>query len=87
MDVLYALAELHAERSRLEEAILVLERLFSRQRTRRGRPPKSMAQAHDGPRTKTQVPKKRGASLRARKRMKVARRQRVADAKKAEVHS
>ena len=85
MDVLYALAELHAERSRLEEAILVLERLLSRQRTRRGRLPKSMAQAHDGRRTKT--PKKRAASPRARKRIKVARRQRVADAKKAEVHS
>jgi len=85
MDVLKALSELHAEQSRLEDAILALERLLSRQRKRRGRPTKWMAQAHDGRRTKT--PKKRAASPRARKRIKVARRQRVADAKKAEVHS
>jgi len=80
MDVLKALAELHAEQSRLEEAILVLERLLRRQPKRRGRPPKWMSQA-DGPRTKTQVPKKRAANPRARKRM--TRRRRAA--KKAEV--
>jgi hypothetical protein len=61
MDVLKALSELHAERSRLEEAILTLERLLSRQRKRRARPPKWMAQAHDGPRTKTRARKKRAA--------------------------
>jgi hypothetical protein len=39
MDILKMLAELRAERQRIEEIILALERLLRAQGKRRGRPP------------------------------------------------
>lgn len=43
MDVLKMLAELRQERAQIEEAILVIERMASRQGKRRGRPPAWMS--------------------------------------------
>lgn len=43
MDVLKMLAELREERARIEESIIVLERIASGQGKRRGRPPSWMA--------------------------------------------
>ena len=57
MDVTKILAELKAERSQLEEAILTLERLVrGQQGKRRGRPPAWMAATASS----VEVPKRRG---------------------------
>ena len=45
MDILKTLAEMRQERARIEEAIVVLERLVLGQEKRRGRPPAWMAAA------------------------------------------
>ena len=45
MNVTQMILELRAERASIEEAIVVLERLVSRQPGRRGRPPKWLASA------------------------------------------
>ena len=81
MNILQMLEELRSERQRLEEAILVIERLAAGGARRRGRPPKWMAA------TKTvdggAEPKKRRAfSVATRKRMAEAQKKRWA-AKKA----
>jgi hypothetical protein len=52
MDVLKMLAELHGERARIEEAIIVLERLALGRGKRRGRAPTGMRTASE--------PKRRG---------------------------
>ena len=72
------LAELRAERQRLEEAILVIERLaVGAGGKRRGRPPKWMAAAKSGevPQTKA---KTRRFSAATRRRMAAAQKRRWA---------
>jgi hypothetical protein len=49
MDITKMLAELRGERERIEQAILVLERIGRAQGKRRGRPPKWMAVRRQGP--------------------------------------
>jgi hypothetical protein len=82
MDILKMLTEFRAERLRIEEAILALERLAGGLRGKpRGRPPKwvsvSSAEAGSAPR------KKRTVSAAARKRMAAAQKKRWA-ARKAQ---
>ena len=73
------LAELRAERDRLEEAIATIQRLAIGQGKRRGRPPAWMKATE----TNTDVPRKRKAfSAATRKKMAEAQRKRWA-AKKA----
>jgi len=77
------LAELRAERQRLEEAILVIERLAVKAAgKRRGRPPKWMAavKSDNGPETPA---KTRRFSATTRKRMAAAQKKRWA-ARKAQ---
>jgi hypothetical protein len=75
MDILKMLAELRAERAKIEQAILVVERLAAATRgSRRGRPPKWVAAAQAaGPAMvatkKVEPKKKRLLSAPARKRM------------------
>jgi len=78
MDILKMLAEFRAERLRIEEAILALERLAGSFRgKRRGRPPKWVSEANAaGP--PTLVPKRRTVSAAARKRMAAAQKKRWA---------
>jgi len=45
MNIVKMLAELHAEKQNLDEAISVFERVAAGQGKRRGRPPKWMAEA------------------------------------------
>jgi hypothetical protein len=54
MEILKMLADLREERTQVEEAILVLERLAQGHGKRRGRPPAWMTAA------KTDAPKRRG---------------------------
>jgi hypothetical protein len=61
MDILEMLRELRAEKQRLDEAIITLERLARGQGKRRGRPPKWMATAKrrgrpPGSKNKTNAP-------------------------------
>ena len=72
MDILNMLGELRAERQRIEEAILALERLAGSFRgKRRGRPPKWVSEADTGG-VPTLVRKKPTVSAAARKRMAAA---------------
>jgi hypothetical protein len=82
MNILQMLEELRSERQRLEEAILVIERLAAGGAKRRGRPPKWMAKVTVADSPETQ-PKKRSVSAAARKRMAAAQKKRWA-ARKAE---
>jgi hypothetical protein len=82
MNILQMLEELRSERQRLEEAILVIERLAAGGARRRGRPPKWMSKVTSVDGTETQ-PKKRSVSAAGRKRMAAAQKKRWA-AKKAE---
>ena len=85
MNLVQMLEELRAERQRLEEAILVIERLAAGGARRRGRPPKWMSKATATDTTETQ-PKKRSVSAAARKRMAAAQKKRWA-AKRAQSRS
>jgi hypothetical protein len=84
MDILKMLAELRSEKVRLEEAILVMQRLVSSHGgKRRGRPPKWMWLA----RTTDAAfyhPKKRTLSVAARKRIAAAQKKRWAARKTQE---
>jgi hypothetical protein len=83
MNILNMLAELRIERQRLDEAILVIERLaVSAAGKRRGRPPKWMAAAKSEtvPETK---PKTRRFSAATKRRMAAAQKRRWA-ARKAQ---
>jgi hypothetical protein len=83
MDIVNMLAELRAERQRLEEAILVIERLAVKAAgKRRGRPPKWMAAAKSVGVAET-TPKTRRFSAVTRKRMAAAQKKRWA-ARKAQ---
>ena len=78
MDILKMLADFRAERQRIEEAIIALERLAGGFRgKRRGRPPKwiSAASAESG---LAPARKKRTVSAAARRRMAIAQKQRWA---------
>lgn len=81
MNILQMLEELRSERQRLDEAILVIERLAAGGAKRRGRPPKWMAatKAADGVSEPT---KRKAFSAATRKRMAAAQKKRWA-AKKA----
>jgi hypothetical protein len=83
MNILQMLEELRSERQRLEEAILVIERLAAGGARRRGRPPKWMSKVTSVDGTETQPQKKRSVSAAGRKRMAAAQKKRWA-AKKAE---
>lgn len=50
MDIRTMLADLQAERGRIDEAIAVLQRMAMGQGKRRGRPPTWMKQSQDTPR-------------------------------------
>jgi hypothetical protein len=73
MDILKMLSDLRSERSQLEEAIIVLERLATGQRKRRGRPPKGMSHTQKAPKSQAEPPKKRTVRPEARKRMTAAK--------------
>jgi hypothetical protein len=76
MDILKMLAELRAERDRLREAILVVERLAIGSRgKRRGRPPKWMSAANTADATEVEEPRKR-------RRFSAATRRKMAEAQK-----
>jgi len=78
MDIVTMLAELRAERQRLEEAILVIERLAVKAGgKRRGRPPKWMAAMKSGE-DSTAAPKTRRFSAATRRRMAAAQKKRWA---------
>ena len=79
MDIHRILAELRAEKERLEEAILTIERLAAGHLgKRRGRPPKWMAGAKEAA-TLFEAPKKRRKfSAATRKRMAEAQKKRWA---------
>jgi len=64
MDIMKMLSDLRSEQSRIEEAILVLERPATGQGKRRGRPPKWMSQLR--------APKKRTVSSETQKPMAAA---------------
>ena len=84
MDLLNMLADLRAERQRLEEAILVIERLAVRAGgKRRGRPPKWMATAKSQDVPETKPAKTRKFSAATRKLMAAAQKKRWA-ARKAQ---
>jgi hypothetical protein len=82
MDINSMLTELRAERERLTEAILVLERLAAGGHKRRGRPPKWLAASapsvEEGGRTR----KRRPFSAATRAKMAAAQRKRWAARKK-----
>jgi len=65
MDILKMLAGLRQERARVEEAIIVLQRLSLGQGKRRGRPPAWMAVA------KADAPKRRGRPLGSKNKPKL----------------
>lgn len=81
MDIVKMLADLRAERQRLEEAVLVLERLAAGTGgKRRGRPPKWMAAAKSGSVSGAKV-KTRRFSAATRRRMAAAQKRRWATRK------
>jgi len=80
MNILKMLADLRAERSQLEAAIITLERLSGG--VRRGRPPKWMSEIREGPQPLVEAPKKRTFSPETRKRMAAAQRKRWTAVKK-----
>lgn len=77
------LSDLRSERSRLEEAIAVLERLASGGSKRRGRPPKWMAEAGRAVTAHAPGKAKRRFSAETRIRMAEAQRRRWAAVKKS----
>jgi hypothetical protein len=80
MDILKMLAELRAERERITEAILVVERLaIASGGKRRGRPPLWMSAAKTGLATTTEEPKQRRPfSAATRRKMAAAQKRRWA---------
>jgi hypothetical protein len=83
MDTISMLAELRAERERLTEAILVLERLAAGGQKRRGRPPKWLAASATPVADETHTRKRRPFSAATRAKMAAAQRKRWAARKKA----
>jgi hypothetical protein len=87
MDVLKMITELRAERSAIEEAIIVLERMARSHGKRRGRPPAWLKAATAGSGSDAgdlgDAPK-RVVSEATRRKMAIAQRKRRAAMKKAE---
>ena len=83
MDIVGMLAELSAERDRLVEAILVLERIAIGGQKRRGRPPKWMATAAPENEDEQATRKRRPFSAATRAKMAAAQRKRWAAKRKA----
>jgi hypothetical protein len=81
MDIVKMLSELRSEQERIQEAILVMERLAAGGAKRRGRPPKWMSNLNSA---ETPLRQKRTVSAAARKRMAAAQKRRWAAARKAE---
>jgi hypothetical protein len=82
MDILKMMAELHAERERINQAILVVERLAAGTRgKRRGRPPKWMTAVDNQDGEATAPRKKRTMSATWRKRIAAAQKKRWAERK------
>jgi len=81
MDIVAMLSELRSEQQRIQEAILVIERLAAGGGKRRGRPPKWMSNLNSN---ETPLTRKRTVSPAARKRMAAAQKRRWAAARKAE---
>ena len=68
MDIVKMLAELHAERDHIDEAILVLSRLAAASPRRRGRPPKWLSDQNPvEPKRRGRPPGRTGMSAAARK--------------------
>jgi hypothetical protein len=79
MDILKIIAELHAERTAIDEALLTLERLARGRGNRRGRPPAWMALVHASkPAASGSRAGKRTLSPETRKRMAEAQKKRWA---------
>jgi hypothetical protein len=77
MDIQAILADLRAEKDRLEEAILTIQRLAAGHLgKRRGRPPKWMATAREATAMLTAPRKRRKFSAATRKRMAEAQKKR-----------
>ena len=83
MDIMSMLAEIRAERERLTEAILVLERIAAGGRKRRGRPPKWMTVSASG--DERPAGTRRSFSAATRAKMAQAQKKRWAAKKKAVV--
>jgi hypothetical protein len=82
MDINSMLAELRAERERLTEAILVLERLAAGGHKRRGRPPKWLAASSLSVKDEGRTRKRRPFSAATRAKMAAAQRKRWAARRK-----
>ena len=83
MELVKLIAELRAERSAIEEALVVLERLARTQGKRRGRPPAWLALARSAEDGQAPV-RKRILSPEARRRMAEAQKKRWAAYRKAQ---
>jgi hypothetical protein len=84
MDILKMIAELHAERTAIDEALVTLERLARGRGNRRGRPPAWMAlvrAAKPGPKLERRT---RTLSPETRKRMAEAQKKRWAAYRKSQ---
>ena len=78
------LSDLRSERQRLEEAILVIERLAAGGGKRRGRPPKWMSNRDSTETSLAQTTPKRTVSTAVRRRMAAAQKRRWAALRKAQ---
>ena len=72
------LSDLRSERERIQEAILVIERLAAGGRKRRGRPPKWMSNLNSTETSPAQRTQKRAVSVAVRRRMAAAQKRRWA---------
>jgi len=85
MELLKLIDELRSERTAIEQALAVLERLARGQGKRRGRPPAWLSMAKNGTEVEVGIErKKRALSPDARKRMAEAQKKRWAAYRKAQ---
>jgi hypothetical protein len=78
MDILRMIADLRAERTAIEEALVVLERLAKTRGKRRGRPPTWMSAIRGAINDDDSAPRTRVMSAETRKRMAEAQKKRWA---------
>ena len=78
------LSDLRSERQRIQEAILVIERLAAAGGKRRGRPPKWMSDVNLIQTSLAEPTQKRTVSAAARRRMAAAQKRRWAAVRKAQ---
>jgi hypothetical protein len=83
MDIVKMLSDLRSERERIQEAILVIERLAAGGGKRRGRPPKWMSNLNSTETSLAQQTQKRTVSAAVRKRMAAAQKRRWAAVREA----